>query len=110
MGLYDFTIYSVIKRNAIVYRDGTALISGDGEQTTRAVGRKIGIDTTFGGKLPQEKASLIEHFQQQGQCVAMVGDGINDAPALAQADMGLAIGTGTDVAIESGMSSLQAVI
>ncbi|MDP2647011.1 MAG: cation-translocating P-type ATPase [Desulfobacterales bacterium] len=79
---------------------GTALVSGDNAQTTRAVGRKLGIDAAFGGLLPLEKARLVENFQQQGFQTAMVGDGINDAPALARADLAVAVHAGSHLGKE----------
>ncbi len=79
-----------------------ALITGDAETTARAVARELGIETVRAEVLPDEKADAVAALQKGGRTVAFVGDGINDAPALARADAGLAMGTGTDVAIEAG--------
>ena len=82
------------------------MATGDGVTTAQTVGRELGIDEVHGEVKPQDKLALVETFKRQGRIVAMAGDGINDAPALARADVGIAMGTGTDVAINSAHVTL----
>jgi heavy metal translocating P-type ATPase len=96
--LRDGTLSTIEKLRTRGYR--LALVSGDGERTTRAIGQQIGIKASYGGQMPQDKAAFIREWQTQGIRVAMIGDGINDAPALVQSDLSIAVHAGAQLSKE----------
>ncbi len=99
---------STLAALAMLREDGIRVVmaTGDGLTTAQAVGRKLGLDEVHGEVKPADKLALVERLQHEGRIVAMAGDGINDAPALARADVGIAMGTGTDVAMNSAQVTL----
>ncbi len=92
----------------LLHRDGMKIVmlTGDRKSTAEAIAKQLGIDETYAEVLPTDKAEIVKRFQDQGRVVAMAGDGINDAPAIARADVGIAMGTGTDIAIQSAAVTL----
>jgi Cu+-exporting ATPase len=103
LGIADPIKESAREAIAWLHREGIRIVmlSGDNRVTAEAVARELGIDEVHAEVLPQQKGDLVKQLQAQGRIVAMAGDGVNDAPALAQAHVGIAMGTGADVAIES---------
>ena len=108
LGVADPIKASTSEAVRMLRADGIRIImlSGDAQRTAEAVGRKLGLDEIIAGVAPNEKVEQVKRLQQQGFVVAMAGDGVNDAPALAQADVGIAMGTGTDVAMQSAHVTL----
>jgi len=108
LGVADAVKPAAREAIAALRREGlrVAMVTGDNAVTARAVGRAVGIEEIVADVLPEQKADVVRGYQARGVRTAMAGDGINDAPALAQADVGIAMGTGTDVAIESAAVTL----
>ncbi len=103
IGVADPIKVSTPEAIRVLQEDGVRLVmlTGDNRTTAEAVGRRLGLDDIEAEVLPEQKGAVVKRLQAQGRVVAMAGDGINDAPALAQAQVGIAMGTGTDVAMES---------
>jgi Cu+-exporting ATPase len=103
LGVADPIRASTPEAIQLLHADGLRIImlTGDNQATAHAVARKLGIDEVIAEVLPTQKGDVVRRLQSEGRVVAMAGDGINDAPALAQAQVGIAMGTGTDVAMES---------
>jgi Cu+-exporting ATPase len=108
LGVADPIKPSTAEAIGALHREGirVVMLTGDSRTTAEAVARRIGIDEVMAEVLPEQKAALVEQLQARGHTVAMAGDGINDAPALARAHVGIAMGTGTDVAMESAAVTL----
>ncbi len=103
IGVADPVKASTPEAIRLLHEDGVRLVmlTGDNRTTAEAVGKKLGIDEIQAEVLPEQKSEIVKRLQSEGHIVAMAGDGVNDAPALAQAHVGIAMGTGTDVAMES---------
>jgi len=108
LGVSDTIKESTPQAIKALHREGLkiVMVTGDNKTTAEAVAKKLGIDEVMAEVLPDKKLEIVKEFKKQGKVVAMAGDGINDAPALAEADIGIAMGTGTDVAIESAKITL----
>jgi Cu+-exporting ATPase len=108
IGISDTVKKSAAETIARLKNEGveTIMITGDHEEAARAIARETGVTKYQAGVLPAEKASIVRQYQEQGRVVAMAGDGINDAPALAQAQVGIAMGNGTDIAMQSAHVTL----